>query len=140
MRRDSTQAAKNLGAAAGGSYAARVLHTALVWMLLLPAMADGQSFAPVRRLLEAHCVACHNSRNATMGLDVTTLRGLRKGGSRGPAVVPGQPDESAAYLMLQSGGMPPAGPPVAAPQVELFRAWIKAGAHWPAGVVLRTRK
>lgn len=88
-------------------------------------------------MLETHCVACHNGPRGTMGLDVTTIRGLKKGGSRGPAVVPGQPEDSAAYLMVESGGMPPNGPAVSAAEVELFRKWIEAGAKWPAGVVLR---
>ena len=104
-------------------------------ILLWWAAAPG--FAPVRRLLETHCVACHNGPRGTMGLDVTTWRGLQKGGSRGPAVVPGRPDDSAAYLMMESGGMPPKGPRVDPADVEVFRRWIAAGAHWPAGVALR---
>jgi hypothetical protein len=105
--------------------------TVLLWLAAAP------DFAPVRRLLETHCVACHNGPRGTMGLDVTTIRGLKKGGSRGPAVVPGKPDDSAAYLMMEGGGMPPKGAPVTRTEVEVFRKWVEAGAPWPGGVVLR---
>ncbi|HCC57084.1 MAG TPA: hypothetical protein DEQ47_07440 [Solibacterales bacterium] len=116
-----------------------ILRLMLLSGLIYTVLFCGADFAAVRRVLETHCVACHNGPRRTMGLDVTTLRGLKKGGSRGPAVVPGRPEDSAAYLMMESGGMPPNGPRVSPAEVELFRKWIEAGAHWPAGVVLRGR-
>jgi hypothetical protein len=72
-----------------------------------------------------------------MGLDVSTIGGLKKGGSRGPAVIPGNAEESAAYRMMDSGGMPPQGPPVPEAEVAVFRQWIEKGAPWPKGARLR---
>ena len=100
-------------------------------------LAAAVTFAPVRRTLEQRCVRCHYGRHGAMGLDVSSLAGLKRGGSRGPAVIPGNPEESAAYRMMESGGMPPQGPPVPDEEVERFRQWIAAGAQWPAGVKLK---
>jgi len=58
---------------------------------------------------------------------------LQKGGGRGPAIVPGKPDESLLYKAVTRSGelkMPPGGP-ISEKEVALLRQWIEAGAHWP---------
>ncbi len=76
------------------------------------------------------------------GLTLDTEAGLRKGGGRGRAVVPGQPDRS---LLLQAVAgthptlkMPPGGK-LAPAEVALLRDWIQAGAVLPSASSERGR-
>ncbi len=70
------------------------------------------------------CIACH-SGDASGGLDLTTYDNLLKGGSSGPAVVPGDPDSS-VLVQKQSSGTHYA----SFSEAELARIieWILAGA------------
>ena len=68
----------------------------------------------IRPLFAEHCYACHSSKTvASGGLALDTKRGLRKGGSRGPAVMPGTPDTSLLLRVVRhedvSLRMPPTG-------------------------------
>ena len=54
----------------------------------------------IRPVLVEHCYECHNSSGKAKGKLALDYRdGVLKGGSEGPSVVPGKPDES---LLLQS--------------------------------------
>src|SRR5262245_19238540 len=48
----------------------------------------------VRPLLAEHCYPCHGPDKRRGGLTLNSPAAVRKGGDRGPAVVPGRPDES----------------------------------------------
>jgi hypothetical protein len=101
-----------------------------------PPPADFEStVAPV---LVRTCLACHNASEARSGLDLTCREGLLKGGKGGPVVIPGNPDESRLIERVAEGSMPPkkAGKPLSAAEVAGLRAWVRAGADWPAGRVL----
>lgn len=106
--------------------------------LLLALAAD---FAAVKPVLEKHCLQCHNARRNYAGLRIDTREMLLKGGQHGPAVVPGQPDQSPLYLTSNlpagaPGAMPPGGPRMSGAELALLREWIEGGAPWPAGVTL----
>ena len=85
-----------------------------------------------RGILARRCGGCHGAEKQS-GLDVRSAASLLLGGSRGPAVVPGQPDRS-PLLLAASGNyevkMPPAGPPVPPDELRVLRAWIGAKALW----------
>ncbi len=85
-----------------------------------------------------NCVACHNPSELRGGLDLTQKDGLLKGGKSGPAVVAGKPDESYLIQRVAEGSMPPKnkGRRLTAAEVDGLRAWVTAGAAWPAGRVL----
>ena len=53
----------------------------------------------VRPLLVEHCYSCHAGKKRQGGLSIEHRAGWQAGGDRGPAVVPGRPDES---LLLQA--------------------------------------
>jgi hypothetical protein len=57
---------------------------------------------------------------------------IRKGGTRGPAIVPGKPEESVLYRLISGGQpvMPKQGEPLSKEQVEGIRQWIRQGAPW----------
>lgn len=87
----------------------------------------------IRPLLAEHCQSCHGEL-ATSGLRVDSRVGLLKGGSRGPAILPGNPESS---LLLQAVShshpnlkMPPSGR-LGQRAVDDLATWVRAGAVWP---------
>ena len=105
--------------------------------ILQTATADDLYQQQIRPLLAQKCAACHGALKQAAGLRLDFGRGIHKGGESGPAVVPGQPDQS---LLLQKVGssddsirMPPAGDGehLNTQQIELLRTWIAAGAVFP---------
>src|SRR5262245_65908463 len=90
----------------------------------------------IKPVLQARCFACHGAlkQNAKLRLDSGDL--IRKGGSSGPAVIPGKPADSPLIRRVthpdEESRMPPEGQPLTADQVKTFQAWIKQGAVYPA--------
>ena len=93
----------------------------------------------VAPLLEQRCVGCHHAPSPKGGLDLTRRSGLLKGGDSGPAVVPGEPDESLLVDLVEGPepAMPKDGDPLSDEQVEAMREWVRQGAHWPPGLALK---
>ena len=104
----------------------------------------GEAGAEPTRLVTEHdvlpvfqmrCVTCHGKRRQEAGLDLRTRESRLKGGKSGPAVIPGNPDESLLLQRVLSGEMPPPEllmennirPPDNS-EVELLRQWIAMGA------------
>ena len=91
--------------------------------------------ANVRPLLVESCAACHTKLEAG-GLRVDSRDALLKGGSSGPAIVPGKPDES--YLLQamrhapNAPRMPKNGAKLSDQQIAAVTQWIRDGAVWPA--------
>ena len=87
----------------------------------------------IRPLLADNCLQCHNSRLAAPfgGLRLDTREGLLEGGDSGPAVVPGQPDDSRLIQLVQGRPllMPPTGP-LDDEQVGALVEWVAMGAPW----------
>ncbi len=88
----------------------------------------------IRPVLAEHCYECHSAqtKKAKGGLRLDTREGIRKGGELGPAVVPGNVDESLLMEAIRYEGlkMPPRGKlPTAV--VADFEQWIKNGAADP---------
>jgi hypothetical protein len=114
---------------------------ALTFLLAtLPARAAAPDFdGSVAPILLKRCVECHNAGDPAGGLDLSTREGLRAGGDKGPAVVPGSPDKSFLLERIVKGQMPPkkgGRRPLARAEVDTLRAWIQGGAPWPAGRAL----
>ncbi len=92
----------------------------------------------VMPIFQIRCVACHGKREQRGGLDLRTLASRLKGGTSGPALVPGKPEESLIIQKIESGAMPPpklqleyaVRNPTAA-EVAKLKQWIADGA--PAG-------
>lgn len=114
---------------------------AVLAALMLPGAAvadDDIAFfeSKVRPVLAAHCYECHaqkaNKRKG--GLTLDTRDGLRQGGDRGPAIVPGKPDDSLLLRAIRHDDpdlkMPPKGKLPAAAIADLTE-WIKRGAADP---------
>lgn len=86
--------------------------------------------ADIQPLLAERCGHCHGSDGEReAGLDVQTLTALLRGGSNGPAIVPGNAEQSILVDMVSHGDMPPADEEkLSGDQVDLIRRWILAGA------------
>ena len=85
-------------------------------------------------ILEKNCLACHGSARMA-GLDLRQGATLLKGGSRGPAIAPGNAAESLLYQAAAHVGelaMPPGSKgPLPAADLEILAKWINQGARWP---------
>ena len=58
-------------------------------------------------IMYLRCTICHGLRRQEGGLDLRTRVSMLKGGTSGPAIVPGHPEKSLALKRIQSGEMPP---------------------------------
>ncbi|MYB51496.1 MAG: hypothetical protein F4X77_04750, partial [Acidobacteriia bacterium] len=110
-------------------------------LLVVPALsaqgaADLEHFERhVRPLLAEKCYACHSSDTMAMGqLRLDSKESLLQGGSRGPAITPGDPSSS---LLLKAVSytsidlkMPPSGR-LSDEEVANLEAWIRMGAPDP---------
>jgi hypothetical protein len=96
----------------------------------------------IQPLLESRCLRCHGGAATKGGLSLATLDAARKGGTTGPAVVPGKPDESWLLDMVAGDepSMPRGGDPLSAEEVDALRRWIESGAPWPQGLTLAERR
>ncbi len=94
-----------------------------------PAPADEYLEASALTLIEKRCLACHDPGTKSSGLDLSTLDGARRGGTKGPALVAGAPHESLLYRRVAAGEMP-LGNPLPEEERELLRRWIEAGSLW----------
>jgi Protein of unknown function (DUF1553)/Protein of unknown function (DUF1549)/Planctomycete cytochrome C len=96
------------------------------------------SFAEVRAIFTAKCLACHGNdpKELKGDYDLQSREAAIKGGESGEAsIVPGQPDKSPLYRAItwddESLQMPPkANDRLSAEQVAIVRRWIEAGAKW----------
>ena len=103
--------------------------------LLLASSALAQTSAAEQpaalKLIQQHCVACHNPQTPSAGLDLTTLEAASKGGQHGPAIAPGRLRASLAFQKIAAAEMP-LGNPLPQPQRDIIRDWIQSGAPWPS--------
>jgi len=88
----------------------------------------------VRPVLANNCYACHTT-SAMGGLRLDSRDAILKGGGRGAAMVPGDPDKSlliTAIRQTDANLKMPQGGKLKDEEVEDIVAWVKAGAVWPA--------
>ncbi|MSR57364.1 MAG: DUF1553 domain-containing protein [Planctomycetaceae bacterium] len=86
-------------------------------------------------ILLRRCAVCHGASQREAGLDLRSRAGLLRGGKSGPAIVPGQPEESLLIQRIRSAEMPPIKElievsikPIEPAEIETIAAWIARGA------------
>ncbi|MFN9372295.1 MAG: DUF1549 domain-containing protein, partial [Planctomycetaceae bacterium] len=117
----------------------------LLWLLLLPGLflvpaPPSRAETPdeffrdrVEPVLRDHCFACHSHASGKMkgGLTLDWRSGWESGGSRGPALVPGDPDQSLLIRAIRRGEaglrMPP-DDPLDAEETAILVRWVREGA------------
>jgi WD40 repeat protein len=102
----------------------------------VPSRKEPVSYAKeVAEILESKCVGCHSSVLAENRLSLEDVSGMLKGGKRGPALVPGQADESLMFKLAAhrvGPAMPPkdkqVNKPMTPEELGLLKLWIDSGA------------
>jgi mono/diheme cytochrome c family protein len=87
----------------------------------------------IKPVLDGQCLRCHGSSLPRGGLRVDSREALLQGGGRGPAIVPGHPEQSLLIEAVHQTGelkMPRKGK-LSDEEIEALADWIKAGAPWP---------
>ncbi|MGE3777320.1 MAG: c-type cytochrome domain-containing protein, partial [Pirellulaceae bacterium] len=91
----------------------------------------------IKPLLRSRCLSCHGALKQEGGLRLDTGERIRAGGTSGPAVTVGQPDDSLLWKRTTAEDpaerMPPDGDPLTSTELDQLREWIRAGAASPAG-------
>ena len=91
--------------------------------------------AAARRILAAHCTACHGPDAQESHLRLDSRAAAIKGGDFGPALVPGKAAQSELVRRVSTTNpermMPPEGGRLSREEIAALTAWIDAGAAWP---------
>jgi len=88
----------------------------------------------IRPILANNCFGCHTNSQLG-GLRLDSLEAMKKGGKRGPSIVPGDPETSLlikAVRQTDPALKMPYGGKLKASEIAELEAWVKAGAAWPA--------
>jgi hypothetical protein len=105
------------------------------FLWFLPVLACAQDpAARAQAVITKNCLVCHGAAIQSSKLDLRTRESMLKGGDRGPALTPGQPESSGIYRFaagLDQPSMPP-GKKLPPEDVEAIRQWIAGGAEWTA--------
>jgi hypothetical protein len=86
----------------------------------------------VAPILERRCLGCHNEELKNGNISFVDRESLLRGGTRGPAIIPGDPRGSLLIAALRHEGqlqMPP-GPKLPSEEIAVLTQWIKRGAVW----------
>jgi len=143
--RDRLPAPRSFGAARG---AALLLLVATSTVRATPTpSADGLDLfeKKIQPLLVEACYKCHShdADKIKGGLVLDSHEAALKGGDSGPALVPGQPDESLLITAIRYNDpdlqMPPKGKKLSDEQIALLTEWVKIGAPRPASVASEQR-
>ena len=93
----------------------------------------------IRPVLVRACLNCHEGDDAENHLRLDSREAILKGGDHGPAIVPGDPEQSLIVQAIRRNRDDLIMPPEAAlPDHEIndIMRWIKDGAIWPKSIEL----
>lgn len=95
----------------------------------------------VRPLLVEHCFECHSGEKLKGSLSLESREDLLLGGDSGPAITPGDPEDSLLIQAIHYEGleMPPLGK-LPDKQIEWLSSWIRDGAPWPGAASVPAAK
>ncbi len=96
---------------------------------------DQQFEANVRPILATHCYDCHTVDTPPGMLRLDSREGMLKGGKSGPAIIPGDADESRLIKAIRHASgvipMPMQRPKLSDAEIVTLAQWIQRGARWP---------
>jgi hypothetical protein len=93
------------------------------------ALFEGQ----VRAVLLENCLKCHGGESVKSDFNMVTRAGLLKGGQDGPAVIPGDAENSLLLKKIlheSAPGMPAKAEPLTGTAISHIKDWINAGAPY----------
>jgi len=97
----------------------------------------------VRPIFREHCFNCHNQNKATNDLALDSYERLRKGGASGPAITPGDLDNSYLYALVtfkDQPHMPPKTDKLPQAKLAVIKQWILDGALKDSGAKAEVAK
>jgi WD40 repeat protein len=96
----------------------------MLWLATAALGADPSYFRDVRPIIQRQCQGCHQPNLKSSNLDLTSYEGFQSGGKHGPGA-----STLVGYISGENKPQMPLGqPPLPGDQIEIFRAWIAAGA------------
>ena len=105
---------------------------ALFLALLVPAASPAEAPGSAVEILNRKCSGCHGPAQMS-GLDLRQRASALKGGKRGPAIEPGNPDRSLLYIAVTGKSelkMPPGKDKLSSAELATIAEWIRHGAPW----------
>jgi len=85
---------------------ALLFGTGILATTAAPLPADELWRTRVEPLLERHCFKCHGGVQQKADLDLRSIETILRGGENGPALIPGQPEQSHLYQFVLPGADP----------------------------------
>ncbi len=86
----------------------------------------------IRPVLVRYCQGCHGPASQQSGLRLDSRAAVLKGGTRGPAITPGNPDTSLLVQAIRHEGLKmPLGGRLKPEEVTAIELWVRTGAPWP---------
>lgn len=85
----------------------------------------------VKPILQSKCIGCHGTKSPAGELDLSTVKGMKKGGSSGKLFKAGKGTASLLVKRLKGQGgsaMPMGSGPLRKSEIELISRWIDEGA------------
>jgi len=107
------------------------------WELRVQAASTPSYATDVAPILQRNCLSCHSSAVHKSGLILESYSALMKGGRHGQSIVPHDAKASRLVQMLEGDidpQMPADADPLPAPEIDVVKAWINAGAEGPVAV------
>jgi hypothetical protein len=108
----------------------RIALAALVFASPAAAQRDPLFKTEILPVLEKNCVGCHGSKQKMAKLDLSTFAGMMQGSASGPVIVPGKPERSLMWKLIESEQMPQGGKLTKA-EKQLLKSYIQYG-RFPA--------
>ncbi len=99
-------------------------------------LASGSDFSThpfeteIAPIIMARCIECHDASTKKGGLDLSTKTMAFTGGNNGSPIVPGKPQESMFWTMVDQGVMPLGRTPLPKQEKNAIKEWIANGAEW----------
>ena len=85
--------------------------------------------AKSHEILSANCIRCHGPQKRVFDMNNRDELLAKKSPKRGLVfLVPGKPDQSAIWKVLDEDQMPPGPPKLNSEQKQILKKWIEAGA------------
>jgi hypothetical protein len=99
----------------------------------------------IQPIFESACIRCHGADKAKGDLRLDTKAGFLKGGKHGPLVNAKDYEKSEMLRRIKlprdhEDIMPQETEPLSGPHKNWLTDWVRTGAKWPDGVVLKVRK
>src|SRR5580700_6018882 len=119
----------------GGAVTGTSRRLGAIWVALsLPLVAADEFFeTKIRPILANNCYACHTA--SQLGdLRVDSREALLKGGKSGPAIAPGDPEQSLLIIAIRQTNdklKMPMGGKLKKDEVDALTEWVRGGAVWP---------